>query len=61
MGRRGCAAGPSSSCGRAGSDIDNRRRASHLAVMIRSAGQYSFWYFGYPTPLAPAEDRSAKE
>jgi len=27
--------------------------------MIRSAGQYSFWYFGYPTPLAPAVDRSA--
>jgi hypothetical protein len=29
--------------------------------MILAAGQYSFWYFGYPTPLAPAEDRSAKE
>lgn len=27
--------------------------------MILAAGQYSFWYFGYPTPLAPAEDRSA--
>jgi len=27
--------------------------------MILAASQYSFWYFGYPTPLAPAEDRSA--
>jgi len=27
--------------------------------MILAASQFYFWYFGYPTPLAPAEDRSA--
>ena len=28
-------------------------------AMILAASQQYFWYFGYPTPLAPAEDRSA--
>jgi hypothetical protein len=27
--------------------------------MILAASQFYFWYFGYPTPLAPAEDRLA--
>jgi len=27
--------------------------------MILAASQYSFWFTGYPTPLAPAEDRLA--
>jgi hypothetical protein len=27
--------------------------------MILAASQFFFWYFGHPTPLAPAEDRSA--
>jgi hypothetical protein len=39
--------------------IDTTARPRHFSGMIRSAGQYSFWYFGYPTPLAPAVDRSA--
>jgi hypothetical protein len=39
--------------------IDITVRPRHLTGMIRTAGQYSFWYFGYPTPLAPAVDRSA--
>jgi hypothetical protein len=30
-----------------------------VAPMILAASQPYFWYFGYPTPLAPAEDRSA--
>jgi len=34
-------------------------RPRHFTGMIRAAGQYWFWYFGYPTPLAPAVDRSA--
>jgi hypothetical protein len=33
-------------------------RAKELP-MILAASQFYFWYFGYPTPLAPAEDRSA--
>jgi hypothetical protein len=43
----------------AGSSVDIRPPPRHVTRMIRSAGQYSFWYFGYPTPLAPAVDRSA--
>jgi len=35
-------------------DLDVREVA-----MILAASQFYFWYFGYPTPLAPAEDRSA--
>jgi hypothetical protein len=38
---------------------DNSEGAPYVARMILAAGQYYFWYFGYPTPLAPAEDRSA--
>jgi len=40
-------------------EIDIAPGPRHVPGMIRSAGQYSFWYFGYPTPLAPAVDRSA--
>jgi hypothetical protein len=28
-------------------------------MILNAAQYYSFWYFGYPTPLAPGEDRSA--
>jgi|GEM_PF-4469050 len=40
-------------------EIDIAPGPRHVPGMIRSAGQYSFWYFGYLTPLAPAVDRSA--
>jgi hypothetical protein len=37
---------------------DNRRATLYIArPMILAASQ--FWYFGCPTPLAPAEDRLA--
>jgi len=39
---------------------DNRAAFAYMPLtMILAASQFYFWYFGYPTPLAPAEDRSA--
>jgi hypothetical protein len=39
---------------------DNRLARLYIArPMILTASQFDFWYFGYPTPLAPAEDRLA--
>jgi hypothetical protein len=32
---------------------------SKVISMILAASQQLFWYFGYPTPLAPVGDRSA--
>jgi hypothetical protein len=52
-------AAPVSASGRA-PRRDNRRAALYsLQPMILAASQFYFWYFGQPTPLAPAEDRSA--
>jgi hypothetical protein len=40
------------------SSSDKLGRAGYIArPMILAASQFYFWYFGYPTPLAPAEDR----
>jgi hypothetical protein len=44
---------------RTASALTSASQGAMSAGMIFTAGQYSFWYFGYPTPLAPAEDRSA--
>jgi hypothetical protein len=41
------------------SDVTATLRRAKEPSMILAASQFYFWYFGYPTPLAPAEDRSA--
>jgi hypothetical protein len=41
------------------SDVTAAPPAVMELPMILAASQFYFWYFGYPTPLAPAEDRSA--
>jgi hypothetical protein len=40
-------------------DVTATLRHAKEPSMILAASQFYFWYFGYPTPLAPAEDRSA--
>ena len=39
--------------------VTTARRSPINRRMTLASRQYFFWYFGYPTPLAPAEDRLA--
>ena len=39
--------------------VTDGQLASRVTLMIPAASQQLFWYFSYPTPLAPGGDRSA--